>query len=86
MMRVVVVKRRRLRRLRRRRLKILRAFSSGKVSRDQAIRALGLRDYAGLLVVLGVFGVPLPRLPDADIDRMVEDFLSVWKWRTDDEC
>ena len=43
------------------------------------MRKLGLRDYAELLVVLGAFDVPLPRLPEADIARMADEFLSIWR-------
>jgi hypothetical protein len=78
MMRVIKLRRRTaLRRLRSRR-KILHAFSHGAMTTDEAVQQLGLRDYAELLVVLGAFGVPLPRLPDADIERMADEFLSIW--------
>jgi hypothetical protein len=79
MMRVIKVRRRKTRRRLRRRRKILRAFSHGAITKDEAVRKLGLRDYAELLVVLGAFGVPLPRLPEAEIERMVDEFLSIWR-------
>jgi hypothetical protein len=43
------------------------------------VRRLGLRDDAELLVVLGAFGVPLPRLAQADIVRMADEFLTLWR-------
>jgi hypothetical protein len=79
MMRVIKLQRRTAQRRLRRLRKILRAFSHGAITIDEAVRQLGLRDYAELLVVLGAFGVPLPRLPDADIERMVDEFLSIWR-------
>jgi hypothetical protein len=79
MMRVIKLRRRKARRRLRRQRKILRAFSHGTVTKDAAVRQLDLRDYAQLLVVLGAFGVPLPRLPDADIERMADEFLSLWR-------
>jgi hypothetical protein len=32
-----------------------------------------------LLVVLGAFNMPLPRLPDAEIARMADEFLTIWR-------
>ena len=39
------------------------AFSAGRISKEQAIEALRLRDYASLLIMLGAADLPLPRLP-----------------------
>ena len=79
MMRVIKLRRRRARRRLRRQRKILRAITHKGITKDEAVRRLGLRDYAELLVVLGAFGVPLPRLPDADIARIVDGFLKLWR-------
>jgi hypothetical protein len=79
MMRVIRLRRRKARRRLRPQRKILRAFSLGAMTKDEAVQKFGLRDYAELLVVLGAFCVPLPRLPDADIERVVDEFLSIWR-------
>jgi hypothetical protein len=79
MMRVIKLRHRKARRRLRRQRKILRVFSHGAITTDEAVRKLALRDYAQLLVVLGAFGVPLPRLPDADIECMVDEFLTIWR-------
>lgn len=63
---------------RRRRTRVLRAFSRGQISKEHAVRALGLRDYAELLPLLGDVNLDLPRLPDDEIKRMTEDFLRLW--------
>jgi hypothetical protein len=79
MMRVIKVRRRKARRRLRRQRKLLRAITHRAMTKDEAVRQLGLRDYAELLVVLGAFGVPLPRLPAADIERMADEFLTLWR-------
>jgi hypothetical protein len=79
MMRVIKSQRRTARRRLRRHRKILRAFSNRAMTKDDAVRQLGLRDYAELLVVLGACGVPLPRLPEAEIARMADEFLTIWR-------
>jgi hypothetical protein len=79
MMRVIKLRRRKARQRLRRQRKILRAITHKGITKDEAVRRLGLRDYAGLLVVLGAFGVSLPRLPEAEIERMVDVFLKVWR-------
>ena len=79
MMRVIKVQRRTARRRLRRYRKLPCAFSQRTITKDEAVRMLDLRDYAELLVVLGVFGVPMPRLPDAEIARMADEFLTIWR-------
>jgi hypothetical protein len=79
MMRVIKLRRRKAWRRLRRQRKILRAITHKGITKDEAVRRLGLRDYAGLLVVLGAFDVPLPRLPKAEIARMADEFLSLWR-------
>ena len=78
-MRAIKIKRRRLRRWRMRRRKILLAFSRRLISKDRAVKRLGLRDYAQLLVVMGIHGVPLPKLPEAEIEAMKNKFLELWR-------
>jgi plasmid stability protein len=57
----------------------LSAFSQGKLSRAEAVRQLGLRDYAELLVALGDAGLPMP-LPQAhDIENQSVIFAKLWK-------
>ena len=74
MMRVIRLRRRKARRRLRRRRKILRVFSQ-REGRGGGSSACAITPK----VVLGAFGVPLPRLPDADIERMADEFLSVWR-------
>lgn len=40
--------------------------------------ALGLRDYAGLLVLLGDFGLELPRPNDMAVAEQAETFERIW--------
>jgi hypothetical protein len=58
-------------------LNVLRAFSEGKIN-NEAIELLGFRDYAQLLVALGEANLPLPKLPDAEIERQVKLFTHIW--------
>ncbi len=46
----------------------LRAFARGLLSRREAIRATGVRDYAGLLAALGDAGLAPPRAPEREIE------------------
>lgn len=57
----------------------LLAFSKGKLSKELAIRALGLRDYAELLLALGEADLPLPALPPHEIDNQAALFASLWR-------
>jgi hypothetical protein len=41
----------------------LLSYSKGELSREDAIRELGLRDYAELLIALGDADLPLPQPP-----------------------
>ena len=45
----------------------LRSFARGLLSRHEAIRAAGVRDYAGLLAALGGAGLAPPRAPAREI-------------------
>lgn len=56
----------------------LLAFSEGRTSKEAAIRALGLRDYAQLLICLGERGLPLPKLPAHEVEAMADTFARLW--------
>jgi plasmid stability protein len=57
----------------------LLAYSQGLMSRTEAIAALGLRDYAELLVALGDDDLPMPLPPPHDIDSEAVLFARLWK-------
>ncbi len=48
----------------------LQAYSTSLITRDEAIRRTGVRDYAELLVSLGDAGLAPPRPPEHQIERM----------------
>lgn len=54
-------------------------FSRGAITKNQAIKDLGLRDYAELLVAMGSADLPLPRLPQDEIEKQAATFASIWK-------
>lgn len=57
----------------------LLAYSQGRLARNEAIRLLGLRDYAALLVALGDADLPMP-LPSAhDIENQAVTFAKLWR-------
>lgn len=56
----------------------LEAYSSGRMSRLEAIHRLGLRDYAGLLVALGDEGLSIPMPREVEIERQAAIFESLW--------
>ena len=57
------------------------AFSAGRMSKEAAIRALGLRDYAQLLIRLGEQNLPLPKLPAHEVEAMADTFARLWQTR-----
>lgn len=57
----------------------LRAFSEGRMAREAAIRALGLRDYAQLLLLLGERALPLPGLPSHQVDAMADALVRLYR-------
>jgi hypothetical protein len=57
----------------------LAAFSLGRMTKEQAIKALGLRDYAELLVRLGEADLPLPSLPGHEIENQATTFARIWR-------
>jgi hypothetical protein len=52
-------------------------FSQGRISKQRAIAALGLRDYAQLLLALGERGLTPPRLPENQIAAMQHIFVGL---------
>jgi plasmid stability protein len=57
----------------------LLAYSQGRLARNEAIRLLGLRDYAELLVALGDADLPLPLPPPHDVENQAVTFAKLWK-------
>lgn len=57
----------------------LLAYSQGRLVRSEAIRLLGLRDYADLLVALGDADLPMP-LPSAhEVENQAVTFAKLWR-------
>ena len=54
-------------------------FSSGRIPKEAAIEALGLRDYTQLLVLLGDSDLPLPKLPNDVLEQQAETFEKLWR-------
>lgn len=57
----------------------LLAYSQGRLARNEAIRVLGLRDYAELLVALGDADLPLPLPPPHDVENQAVTFAKLWR-------
>ncbi len=57
----------------------LLAFSQGQLARNEAIRLLGLRDYAELLVVLGDADLPMPLPPPHEVENQAVLFAKLWR-------
>ena len=55
----------------------LLAYSQGRLARNEAIRVLGLRDYAELLVALGDADLPMP--PPHDVENQAVTFAKLWR-------
>jgi Family of unknown function (DUF6364) len=53
------------------------ACSEGRMAKETAIRALGLRDYAQLLVSLGERNLPLPKLRAHELETMTDTFVGL---------
>ena len=49
-------------------------FSRNLLTKEQAVDAAGLRDYAQLLVAMGDADLPLPSLPQAEIEEQAVMF------------
>jgi hypothetical protein len=54
-------------------------YSQGRLARNEAIRLLGLRDYAELLVALGDADLPMPMPPPHDIENQAVAFAKLWR-------
>ncbi len=61
------------------RRELLEAYSQGLLSRRDAIRRLGLRDSADLLVALGDEGLPMPLPPQQELDEQTATFVKLWQ-------
>ncbi len=57
----------------------LLAYAQGHLTRNEAIRLLGLRDYAALLVALGDADLPMPMPPPHDVENQAVTFAKLWK-------
>jgi plasmid stability protein len=57
----------------------LLAYSKGLLTRADAIRLLGLRDYAGLLVALGDADLPMPTPPQHEVENQAVTFAKLWR-------
>lgn len=55
------------------------AYSQGRLARNDALRLLGLRDYAQLLVALGDADLPMPLPPVHEIENQATTFASLWR-------
>ena len=61
-------------------------FSEGRMSKERAVAALGLRDYAQLLLALGERGLTPPRLPAEQIAAMQRTFVGLLREARDDRA
>jgi hypothetical protein len=52
-------------------------FSRGLITKEEAIRLTEVRDYAGLLISLGDADLPLPSLPQSEIDKQATEFVEI---------
>ena len=57
----------------------LLSYSKGELSREDAIRELGLRDYAELLIALGDADLPLPQPPQHEIENQAALLDRLWR-------
>jgi hypothetical protein len=61
------------------RTEALMKFSKGLLTKEQTINAVGARDYAELLPMLGDANIPLPSLPQEELDRQVGMFVDIFR-------
>ena len=57
----------------------LLAYSEGRLSRRETIRLMDLRDYAELLVRLGMADLPMPQPPPHEVENQAVLFEKLWK-------
>jgi plasmid stability protein len=55
------------------------AFSEGRMSREAAIKAAGVRDYAQLLLSLGERDLPLRRLLSHEVEAMADTLVRLYR-------
>jgi hypothetical protein len=58
---------------------VLAAFSQGLATRQQAMNAVGARDYAQLLLVMGERGLAIPMPPAHVVENQADIFARVWR-------
>lgn len=58
---------------------VLAEYVEGRMTKEDAVRALGLRDYSELLLALGKAGIPLPTLPAHVLRDQAMLFAEIWK-------
>ena len=57
----------------------LLAYSQGRLARNDAIKLIGLRDYAELLVALGDADLPMPMPSPHEVENQATTFAKLWK-------
>ena len=57
----------------------LMAYSQGRLARNEAIRLLGVRDYAELLIALGDADLPMPLPPPHEVENQAVTFAKLWR-------
>ena len=55
------------------------AFSEGRMTKEAAVKALGVRDYTQILLALGERGLPMPRLPSHEVEAMADTFVRIYR-------
>jgi len=58
-------------------LRLLRQYSEGVIDKHRVIRDLDLTSQGQMLDVMGFAGLPLPRVPQGELDAMVAEALKV---------
>ena len=58
-------------------LGLLRQYSEGVIDKHRVIRDLDLTSHGQMLDVMGFAGLPLPRVPQGELDAMVAEALKV---------
>lgn len=53
-------------------------FSRNMITKEQAIKAIGVRDYADLLIALGNADLPLPSLSEEELEKQADIFVEIF--------
>ena len=61
-------------------LRLLRQYSEGVIDKHRVIRELELTSHGQMLDVMGIAGLPLPRVPKDELDAMVAEAVKVIGW------